>query len=102
MAAPATMAVYSPRSGDTPLAIANAIASGNATIPTITPASMSLRKRSELYPAIRPRKFKFKARNGLLLDSTGHRQGKQWPVCVLEHKDVGDAGNQALVNHVYS
>jgi hypothetical protein len=35
------MAVQSPRSGVTPLAIANAIASGSATIPTITPAVRS-------------------------------------------------------------
>ncbi|MNN36072.1 hypothetical protein D3C81_1499480 [compost metagenome] len=36
-ASPATMAVYSPCSGLAPDAIANAIASGSATTPTITP-----------------------------------------------------------------
>ena len=36
---PATMAVYRPCSGFAPEAIANAIASGNATMPTTTPAT---------------------------------------------------------------
>ncbi len=35
------MAVIIPFSGETPEAIANAIASGNATIPTMTPAITS-------------------------------------------------------------
>ena len=35
------IAVYRPRSGVTPLAMANAIASGSATTPTITPAVRS-------------------------------------------------------------
>lgn len=35
------MAVYSPRSGVRPLAIANAMASGSATMPTMTPAVRS-------------------------------------------------------------
>jgi len=38
---PAMMAVNSPRSGLTPLAIANAMASGSATIPTMMPAPRS-------------------------------------------------------------
>jgi hypothetical protein len=41
MRKPATMAVQRPRSGATPLAIANAMANGNATIPTTTPAERS-------------------------------------------------------------
>ncbi len=36
---PATIAVYRPCSGRAPDAIANAIASGSATTPTITPAT---------------------------------------------------------------
>ncbi len=42
MRKPATMAVHSPRPGATPLAIAKAIASGSATIPTMMPAIASL------------------------------------------------------------
>ena len=38
---PATMAVKSPRSGLRPLAIAKAMASGSATMPTMTPAITS-------------------------------------------------------------
>ena len=38
---PAMMAVYNPRSGVTPLAIANAMANGRATMPTMTPAPKS-------------------------------------------------------------
>ena len=37
-------AVYNPRSGDTPEATAIAIDSGSATIATVSPASVSLRK----------------------------------------------------------
>ena len=43
MRKPVTMAVYRPRSGVTPLAMANAIASGSATMPTMTPAAVSAR-----------------------------------------------------------
>ena len=43
-AKPATTAVIIPFSGDTPDATANAIAKGNATIPTIIPAKMSFDK----------------------------------------------------------
>src|ERR1700693_4106002 len=39
---PATTAVHKPRSGVTPLAIAKAMASGSATIPTMIPAVRSL------------------------------------------------------------
>ena len=42
MRKPATMAVQRPRSGVTPLAIANAMAKGSATIPTMTPAVASV------------------------------------------------------------
>ena len=45
---PATIAVNKPRSGVTPLAIANAIASGSATMPTITPATTSANSWSRL------------------------------------------------------
>jgi hypothetical protein len=38
---PATTAVHNPRSGVTPLAIAKAMASGSATIPTMIPAVRS-------------------------------------------------------------
>jgi len=38
--------VNTPRSGLTPLAIANAIASGSATMPTITPATASAKNCS--------------------------------------------------------
>ena len=38
------MAVYSPRSGPTPDAMAIAIDSGSATIATVKPAKMSARK----------------------------------------------------------
>lgn len=41
MTSPAMMAVISPLSGETPEAIAKAIASGSATIPTIIPAEIS-------------------------------------------------------------
>ena len=41
MMKPATIAVYRPRSGVTPLAMAKAIASGRATMPTMTPACRS-------------------------------------------------------------
>ena len=47
---PATMAVKRPRSGLTPLAIAKAIASGSATMPTITPATTSAKNWSRVYP----------------------------------------------------
>jgi hypothetical protein len=43
------IAVYRPRSGVTPLAIANAIASGSATTPTITPAVTSEVSCDRLY-----------------------------------------------------
>jgi hypothetical protein len=49
MMKPAITAVYSPRSGVTPLAIAKAIARGRATIPTITPAVRSARSWSRVY-----------------------------------------------------
>src|SRR5665213_997681 len=49
---PATIAVHNPRPGVTPLAIANAIASGNATTPTITPAVRSPRNCSRSYVLI--------------------------------------------------
>ena len=42
---PPRTAVMSPTSGDTPLAIANAMAIGRATIPTMSPA-----KRSRVRP----------------------------------------------------
>ena len=45
---PAMIAVISPCSGVTPLAIAKAIASGTATMPTVTPASRSARNLVEL------------------------------------------------------
>jgi hypothetical protein len=41
MRKPPMIAVYSPRSGVTPLAMANAIESGSATMPTMTPATRS-------------------------------------------------------------
>ena len=41
---PAIIAVNNPRSGPTPLAIAKAIASGSATMPTMIPAIKSLVK----------------------------------------------------------
>ena len=44
MARPATMAVMMPFSGDTPLAMPNAMASGRATMPTMTPAMRSATK----------------------------------------------------------
>src|SRR6266516_2093472 len=47
---PAMMAVNSPRSGLTPLAIAKAMASGSATIPTMMPALRSARNCSRVYP----------------------------------------------------
>src|SRR5207249_971651 len=47
---PARMAVNSPRSGLTPLAIAKAMARGSATIPTMIPALRSARNCSRLYP----------------------------------------------------
>ena len=40
---PPTIAVYSPRSGETPEAIAMAIDSGSATIATVSPAMASAR-----------------------------------------------------------
>jgi len=45
---PATIAVNSPRSGPTPLAIAKAMASGSATIPTMIPAIRSARNCSRV------------------------------------------------------
>ena len=39
------MAVHSPASGLRPLAIANAMASGSATMPTVTPAPTSASQR---------------------------------------------------------
>ena len=44
MMKPPTIAVYSPRSGDTPEAMAIAIDSGKATIATVSPAIMSDRR----------------------------------------------------------
>lgn len=44
------IAVYNPFSGETPEAMAKAIANGRATIPTIIPAIKSLIKSSLLYP----------------------------------------------------
>ena len=51
---PAMMAVYRPRSGETPLAIAKAIARGRATMPTTTPASMISRMVGEASAPIAP------------------------------------------------
>ena len=39
------MAVHSPASGLSPLAMAKAMASGNATMPTVMPAPMSANQR---------------------------------------------------------
>src|SRR5262245_45493625 len=47
---PATMAVHKPRPGVTPLAIANAMAKGRATMPTMTPAVTSARSWRRSYP----------------------------------------------------
>ena len=44
------IAVVRPTSGLTPLAIPKAMARGRATIPTMTPAIISLVKRSVVYP----------------------------------------------------
>src|SRR5882672_9090829 len=49
--APPTMAVYRPCWGGTPTAIASAIDSGSATIPTTSPASTSCRRSSAEYPS---------------------------------------------------
>lgn len=46
---PAITAVIIPLFGDTPEAIPNAMASGNATIPTIMPEETSLKKSVLLY-----------------------------------------------------
>ena len=46
MMAPAMMEVHRPASGLSPLAIANAMASGRATMATVKPAPRSLRKRA--------------------------------------------------------
>ena len=48
---PATIAVIKPLSGVVPLAIANAIANGNATIATVSPAIESLAKSFAEYPS---------------------------------------------------
>src|SRR5688572_17367771 len=48
---PATTAVQRPRSGVTPLAIANAMASGSATMPTTTPARRSFENWVRSYVA---------------------------------------------------
>jgi len=45
---PVTIAQYRPACGATPDEIANAIASGNATRPTVTPAIRSARKSRRL------------------------------------------------------
>ena len=46
---PATIAVIRPCSGLTPLAMPKAMASGRATMPTVTPAMTSLKKRARSY-----------------------------------------------------
>lgn len=51
MMKPAMMAVKMPCSGLTPVAMPKAIASGNATTPTVSPATKSCRKVSALYCA---------------------------------------------------
>jgi hypothetical protein len=51
---PAITVVYNPYSGLTPEAMANAIPSGIAMIPTISPDNRSLRKSAALYPAYLP------------------------------------------------
>src|SRR3972149_8588377 len=43
------IAVYSPLSGVTPEAMAKAMASGSATIPTVMPANKSFLKRKKVY-----------------------------------------------------
>ncbi|EWS64012.1 hypothetical protein Y695_02749 [Hydrogenophaga sp. T4] len=48
MRKPAMMAVHRPASGLSPLAMANAMASGSATMPTVAPAPMSLTSFSPL------------------------------------------------------
>ena len=50
MRKPAIMAVYKPCSGVTPDAIAKAIDSGSATIPTMMPAVRSLKNAAPVYP----------------------------------------------------
>ena len=45
---PVTTAQYRPACGDTPEEIANAIASGSATSPTVTPATRSAAKAAAL------------------------------------------------------
>ena len=45
---PAMMAVHSPACGDRPEAMANAMASGSATMPTVMPAPASAMKRARL------------------------------------------------------
>jgi hypothetical protein len=48
ISAPAMMAVQMPASGLRPEAIANAMASGSATIPTVMPEPASLKNRSRV------------------------------------------------------
>ena len=48
---PAMIAVTIPDAGLMPLAIANAIASGSASTPTVKPATTSVPRRDPLYPS---------------------------------------------------
>ncbi len=68
VARPATMAVYSPCSGFAPEAIAKAIASGSATMPTTTPATtfrqISSRRNS---PALRASRNAIMVKAGMIL-----------------------------------
>ncbi len=50
MRKPAMMAVYNPRAGSSPEAIANAIAKGSAITPTVRPATASFLNALKVYP----------------------------------------------------
>src|SRR5688572_12945557 len=91
MRKPATIAVKSPRSGGSPEAIAKAIASGKATIPTVIPAPTSAKKVRRSYPS-RKQITDFGSKRCIGLDSPSY-----FLIC---HSITRDSFNSALFTEI--
>src|SRR3546814_8444576 len=81
---PAMTAVINPLSGVAPLAIAKAMARGRATIATVSPAMLSRRSRSNVYPS--PRTVTSFGVNEVSRASYGFIFGLRFASLIAEHR----------------
>src|SRR3546814_794218 len=81
---PAMTAVINPLSGVAPLAIAKAMARGRATIATVSPAMLSRRSRSNVYPS--PRTVTSVGVNAVSRASYGFIFGLRFASLIVEHR----------------